>query len=79
MSFLPPPSQLEALDKASNASGSCGCGAWHGTKWFQLKWDEYALSLPIVVKELLAIILAAAMWGPLWESSLVHCHVTTRQ
>lgn len=41
-------------------------------KWFQLKWDEH--SLPIVVKELLPIVLAVAMWGPLWDSSLVHCH-----
>lgn len=30
--------------------------------------------LPIVVKELLPIILACAMWGTLWESMQVYCH-----
>ena len=74
VSFLPPPSQLEAVDLASDASGSWGCGAWHGTRWFQIQWDERALALPIVVKELVPIVMATAMWGPLWDNKLVRCH-----
>jgi hypothetical protein len=74
VSFLPPPSQLEAVDLASDASGSWGCGAWHGTRWFQIQWDERALALPIVVKELVPIVMATAMWRPLWDNKLVRCH-----
>ena len=73
-SFLPPTRFLTPTDMASDASGSWGCGAWHNTHWFQLKWDGKSLALPIMVKELLTVILACAVWGPLWNNQLVHCH-----
>ena len=70
VSILPPPRHLPAMEMASDASGSWGCGVWQGARWFQLKCDEAALALPIVVKELLPIVLAAS----LWDSRLVICH-----
>ena len=47
----------------SDASGVWGCGAWCGSAWFQLKWDQVAASWDISAKELLPIVLASAVWG----------------
>ena len=73
--FLSP--QLQLTSDASGswgcASGSWGCGAWRGRKWFQLQWDERSAALPITVKELLPIVLACAVWGPVWGSHQVVC------
>ena len=49
----------------SDTSGSWGCGAFFGKKWFTLSW----LSCPswaevhISVKELLPIVISCAIWG----------------
>ena len=59
---------------ASDASGAWGCGAWWQHRWFQLQWDEQAAQLPIVIKEMLPIVIAAAMWGRKWQGHLVTCH-----
>jgi hypothetical protein len=67
VSFLPPPPHLPGLLMASDASGSWGCGAWHGTHWFQLPWDSRSEALPIMAKELLAVLLACAVWSPSWS------------
>ena len=49
----------------SDASGSWGCGAFACTgQWFQLKLPESWHDVHITVKELLPIVLAAAVWGP---------------
>ena len=74
VSFLLPAQQLAAVEMALDASGSWGCGAWNGTQWFQLQWSEASISLPIVVKELLPIVLAAELWGSQWRNCVVHCH-----
>ena len=50
----------------SDASGSWGCGAWCNSSWFQLQWDHYLATKQIAVKELLPIIVAAAIWGRSW-------------
>ena len=56
----------------SDASGSWGCGAWQGTNWFQLKWDEQSASRGIApVKELLPIIVATVVWGHGWKGKQV--------
>ena len=55
----------------SDASGSWGCGAWWGTKWFQLQWDKLSSSLQIAVKELIPIVIAAAIWGQYWQGCSV--------
>ena len=63
VSFLPTPSHLPAVEMASDASGSWGCGAWHNNLWFQLPWDSRSRPLSIAAKELLPILLACAIWG----------------
>ncbi len=57
----------------SDASGSWGCGAtWKG-KWFQIEWSEAteAKDWSIMPKELLPIVVAAAVWGKHWKGSVV--------
>ena len=70
ISFLPPPSDRPRLQMTSDASGSWGCGAWHLSHWFQLQWDANAATLSIMVKEMLPVVLACAVWGPAWRT---HC------
>ena len=52
----------------SDASGSWGYGALNDREWFQLKWVGLGASRDqtITVKELLPIVIAAALWGPGW-------------
>ena len=57
----------------SDASGAWGCGAYWHPSWFQLRWSSRSHHLPIAVKELLPIIVAAATWGPLWEGQCIQC------
>ena len=47
----------------SDASGRWGCGAFCGREWFQLQWPERVQASNITVKELVPIVLAAAVWG----------------
>ena len=47
----------------SDASGHWGCGAWCQTSWFQFMWPETARPHHIAFKELLAVLLAVAVWG----------------
>ena len=58
----------------SDASGSWGCGAFSGSNWFQLQWNTNLLSKSIAVKEMIPIIIAAAIWGKLLRGKLVICH-----
>ena len=50
----------------SDASGWWGCGAFHKDKWFQLRWPDAIQETQITVKELVPIVLAAAVWGTSW-------------
>ena len=52
---------------------SVGCGAWCGTAWFQWKWEERSRQLPIAVKELIPIVIAAAIWGESRRGTQIHC------
>ena len=57
----------------SDASGGWGCGAaWNG-RWFQLDWNKAsgARDWNIMPKELLPIVVAAAVWGKLWKGKVV--------
>ena len=74
VSYLPHPSQLPQTEMASDASGNWGCGAWFDHSWFQVQWDPYSRALPIAVKELIPIILAAERWGHRWRGMQVVCH-----
>ena len=55
----------------SDASGRWGCGAFHGPEWFQLQWDHNTLSLHITIKELLPVVIAAAVWGRSWAGKTI--------
>lgn len=51
-----------SITVTSDASGSWGCGEFSGKDWFQLNWPEVTWELHITVKELISIVLAAAVW-----------------
>ena len=55
----------------SDASGKWGCGAFHNDKWFQLRWPDAIQETHITVKELVPIVLAAAVWGSCWKGKNV--------
>ena len=61
----------ETVEMTSDASGSWGCGAWHGADWFQLAWDSKSQLLQIAIKELIPIIIAAVVWGCRWKGQRV--------
>lgn len=57
----------------SDASGTWGCGAFHGNGWFQLQWPDSWASVSIASKELVPIVMAATLWGPQWAGTHVQC------
>ena len=66
----------------TDVSGGFGCGALWQSRWFQLQWslvhEEFYRPLreeSITLKELLPVVLAAALWGPDWRdlSVVVRC------
>lgn len=58
----------------SDASGSWGCGAFSSVgDWFQLKLPESWDHVHITVKELLPIVIGAALWGKHWQGGAVRC------
>ena len=65
---LPPGSAI-----ISDASGSWGCGAFctASLNWFQLQWPPHWESTNIAAKELLPIMISAAIWGPTWHGTVV--------
>ena len=60
----------------SDASRSWGCGAYSNPLWFQIPWSRISTlsGASISLKELLPIIVAAAVWGPQWSGSFFLCH-----
>ena len=59
------------LSLQTDASGCWGCGAVWDDQWFQLQWPKAWETIDIAVKELLAIMLAAAAWGKHWQGRFV--------
>ena len=59
----------------SDTSGSWGCGAFWDCFWFQLAWDNFPdyVNENIATKELLPIVIAAAIWGKHWYGEIVLC------
>ena len=55
----------------SDASGKWGCGAFCGACWFQLQWVTGQEQSHITVKELIPIVIAAAVWGRAWSGRSV--------
>ena len=55
----------------SDASGNWGCGAFHNQNWFQLQWTHATIHWHITSKELLPVVIAAAMWGSKWAGKTI--------
>ena len=71
-------SMLTRFDKAtphcmvtSDASGSWGCGAYEGAKWFQFQWPSTMEASHISVREMIPVVMAAALWGHCWRGKSV--------
>ena len=57
----------------SDASGSWGCGARHGSAWFQVQWDDRSRPLMTAGKELIPNVLRCTAWCQSWSGNLVEC------
>ena len=69
-SFFPSP--IASIEIVSDASGTFGCGAFSsGCGWFQLQWPEDWAAIHITAKELVPIVVAAAIWGHTWTRKRV--------
>ena len=55
----------------SDASGSWGCGAYCGQNWFSLRWPLELQNTSIQVKELVPVVIAAALYGKGWAGKVV--------
>ena len=57
----------------SDASGSWGCGAFcePSVNWFQLEWYPSWRSVNIAAKELVPIVISAAVWGASWRGKSI--------
>ena len=65
-SFFPVTSPFSEV--FSDASGTFGCGAFTSSySWFQICWPDNWQSIHITAKELLPIVVAAAVWGSHWS------------
>ena len=60
-----------SLSVYTDASGSWGCGAYGAPHWLSLKWNARLQPLPIATKELIPVILAAALWDKHWSGKIV--------
>lgn len=59
----------------TDASGSFGCGGFVlADHWFQLRWPASWSDIDIAVKELVPIVIAAALWGHLWYRKHIRFH-----
>ena len=47
----------------SDVSGEWDCGAYWAHCWFQLAWPDCAAAQSIIFKELVALVIATAIWG----------------
>ncbi len=60
------------LTITSDASGHWGCGAFFEHRWFQLQWpDQDTHDAHITVKELIPVVVGAAVWGRHWVGRTV--------
>lgn len=58
----------------SDASGHWGCGAYCDHSWFQLCWHGTPMQdESIMVKELIPVVIASAIWGRQWIGHTVQC------
>lgn len=52
----------------SDALGKWGCRAFFGMQRFNLRWPTHMQETHITVKELVHIVLGAALWGKDWTA-----------
>ena len=72
-SFFPPPTP--SVHVFSDASGVFGCGAFDTQRgWFQFQWRSEWADRSIAVKEMIPVVVAAALWGGSWEGRHVCFH-----
>ena len=70
LSFFP--SSQASVEVIPDASGSYGCGAFANLYgWFQIEWPESWRVVSIAAKELVPVVVAAAVWGHQWERRCV--------
>ena len=69
---------LTCFDKAnrhcivtSDGSGSWGCRAYEGAKWFQFQWPSTMEASHISIREMIPVVMAAALWGQCWKGKSV--------
>ena len=62
------PSEEITATSTSDASGSWGCGAIASNHhWFQLKWPSTWSNSNIASKEMVPVVISAAIWGIHWH------------
>lgn len=76
ISFLQLTHQLvPSVNVFTDASGSFGRGAIWGTLWVQGQWPSDWLHVNIMVKKLVPVVLAGAIWGQQWSGQHVQFHI----
>ncbi len=60
-------------EMCTDASGNWGCGAVWRNEWFQIRWDSLPATSEwgIMPKEMLPIVVAAAVWGHRWKDGRI--------
>ncbi len=70
-----PPDQTKAIHVYTDASGRYGGAAVIPfTNWFQCMWPQSWATTGIAVKELVPVVIAAALWGAGWTGRHVIIH-----
>ena len=59
----------------SDASGSWGCGAIWAKAWFHFQWWDRLRPLCITAKEMIPIVVAAAIFGKEWSGKILEFRV----
>ena len=59
------------ISVTSDASGTWGCGAYEGDKWLQFAWPTTMEASHISVREMIPVVMAAALWGQYWTGKSV--------
>ena len=56
----------------SDASGSWGCGAFCDNLWIRLQWPASMTQFHISIKEMIPVVISAALWASQWSGQSVH-------
>lgn len=67
------PSEVLGPSVTADASG-CGAFLSRGHLWFQFQWPACWSSVNIAAKELFPIVVAVAIWGPLFKESCIYIY-----